>query len=1090
MVALQPACGPHVALACSAYRYSSVGASGGTHVALAFPGTAQQQAHTFTPPAILVDDSTHQDIVEQPNGAGATELRLLLADATREACRLKLEEEIPGFSPATDGHNCDGFTPSSIMLVQTVAPAGQPQIPGAPIQEDDETCFASCLLGDDCFSGSASGGFDDPPDHPFARTVRCECQVEEVGGCGDLSDVPDPTAVPAGGSFVEDYCVPAGVAPGDYCRNEIAGFFASSVRAVSHWTETLLGDPTWAQSCGGGVPPVASHLPADLPLRVTCVPSPAFGDIETDAAEAYTQQNDACEPGCGTTTCESLQLDPVGAGGDCSLAFSSEQPDSQGIRELRPECDCDLLPADCFDDFDPANPVDVPGVCLPEPGISGSGDDGADSGTGDGGGSGSNRLKSAITVLQDWEIVQIEGFTCQELDPVIEDFAPSGNPPPTGGVMPRAANNGTSFVAGLLATCPTPATDPIDLGTFDTTLAELCHAMPLCEFTDDLSLQIRVANNGTTIATGSLTKMGAAVTTTNSHAPLPVGDHQLDLCVEHVASGVELCGTQPIRAAAPLGSGIDAQGNFAGEVGADFVVLSGKPGVIALTLGDDDVTRAALPSGFRFPLYGTTVSGYIYVGSDGGINLADAPIAAGNTSVVSNPGAGAPDLAVYWDDLDPSAGGGVYAWYDGVRYIVSWEDVPHGRDAGTSTGTVSVQAHLYADGRVEYHYADTIVGDAAYDLGSSATIGVRNSTGSEAVEVVYDDATLLTSGVKAVAFASDADGCLADRVIVPPQVSCAPDDLFASLCTPTRATADIPSPSVVSCSNGTAAVGEIVESGKTEANLVPLTTPIPISAGVATIDAGVHRIRWRPVDSNGDQVGPSFTQLLFANPWAHEDCGGSRQRMVMTDDPDALVAASGTGPLALIGRAGDDWLVAAAESDFISDGSGGGVCEGLAGDDFLVGDGGSDVLVGGVGGDGLWGGPGDDLLQGDDGDDVVEGGDGHDIIEGGPGDDMLWGGSGDDLILGGPGDDTITPGSGVDIVDGGLGDDTIRVLAVCELTAGQSLSGGPGSDTLLLPVGVTVADLTAAGVVVGADVETVTSLSTETTDQWRLSCAE
>jgi len=342
--------------------------------------------------------------------------------------------------------------------------------------------------------------------------------------------------------------------------------------------------------------------------------------------------------------------------------------------------------------------------------------------------------------------------------------------------------------------------------------------------------------------------------------------------------------------------------------------------------------------------------------------------------------------------------------------------------------------------------------------------------------VSYNSRTLLLSGVEAVGVAEDDDGCLADHLLIPPEVACAAYDHFTTVCTPTDDTVTLPFPDVAACADGSVGVeGEVIESGTKEASLAPLSTPIEIASnGKVDLDTGVHRVRWWPVDTAGDQVGPAFTQLVLVRTWVHSECGGGggRSMMMMTEDPDTMLE-SPEAPVAVLGLAGFDILLGASGSDFLADGAGAGVCEAALGDDFLVGESGDDTLDGGQGHDQAWGGEGDDLLIGADGDDALYGEDDDDVVQGDAGDDTLWGGTGDDVLEGGDGDDVLYPGAGVDTVFGELGDDTIVILSACELTSGALLSGGSGDDVLVLPAGLSEADLAAAGVIVDADIESV-----------------
>lgn len=962
---------------------------------------------------------------------------------------------MPGFDFRTDLSDCDAYF-NSITLSSAIVEASEPDPEGAHIQEDP-TCYAACLL-DEC-SYDETGGHDPAPDHPDVRTVSCQCEIEEIGDCENLEEVD--ARLPVTSSFTESFCVPVGVSPANYCRTDIADYINASVRVINHYVEIPAPPATFDGTCG-------SYSPGDLSLVVRCMPEIEQGaDIEDEAAGAYTEQNDACAPGCSNLACDDLQnqSDPEEDpdAWPCSHEYAGTCPPNC-LYDLAAACDCDLLPADCFE-YEEV----VPGVCLPDQ-VGGGADGGSDDGGGD-----PNRLRSAITLLAgDWDVAA--NFQCSQIEPGNSYIPPETNPPPSSAVSPYALTNGTSFTTGLHHTCPAPTTTDVELSTFDTSLAELCRLMPLCNLSNELELTITASEDETLIVSGTLDKAGATITTTEGGAPLSVGEHTLDLCVEHEPSEVEACSAQSFRASAPLGSGVDGFGYFAGELALDFVPIASKPGVTQLTLTDNSYGRIALPSGFDFPFYGTTVSTYLYVGANGGINTTNVAITGANTGLPASTSVNAPDIAVYWDDLDPSSGGGVYGWFDGVRFIVSWEDVRHGRDGSSSTSLgVSVQAHIYESGRIELHYLDTEVGDANYDLGKSATIGIGNFAGTQAVQVSYDSATLLTADVAAIGIAHEEDGCLADALVIPPQVACAASDHALTVCAPTEEIVVLPLPDVSECESGAVGVaGEVIESGTTESTLTPLTTPIPIDEnGEVELDEGTHLIRWWPIDAEDEHVGPAFTQIAVARTWVHDDCGGSSRSMLVLTEDDDMYEATEPDALALIGRPGADVLVSSTGDDFIGDGAGAGICEANEGHDLLVGEDGDDTLDGGPGSDRAWGGTGDDLLVGGAGADLLDGQADHDILQGDADDDALWGGLGDDVLEGGDGADTLMPGAGVDAVYGGAGNDVIVILAACELTSGKLLAGGGGVDVLVLPPGLDLTAVVAAGVTVDTDIESV-----------------
>ena len=153
----------------------------------------------------------------------------------------------------------------------------------------------------------------------------------------------------------------------------------------------------------------------------------------------------------------------------------------------------------------------------------------------------------------------------------------------------------------------------------------------------------------------------------------------------------------------------------------------------------------------------------------------------------------------------------------------------------------------------------------------------------------------------------------------------------------------------------------------------------------------------------------------------------------------------------IIGRSGDDLVLAGAGNDQASLGAGNDILLSGLGNDVADGGQGSDLMAGGAGNDRLSGGVGSDVLAGNAGDDTLNGGAGHDALIDGLGSDTLSGGAGDDWffatqaqLLGGSGTD-------IDHFDGGAGFDTLALLlapatlaveqaAVADFVPGQSFT--------------------------------------------------
>ncbi len=142
----------------------------------------------------------------------------------------------------------------------------------------------------------------------------------------------------------------------------------------------------------------------------------------------------------------------------------------------------------------------------------------------------------------------------------------------------------------------------------------------------------------------------------------------------------------------------------------------------------DDVNSGPYAIGFPFSFYDTDYTEF-NICSNGWVSFTDTDNAMSNGPL---PATSAPVnmLALFWDDLNPSTGGNIYYYNDGARLIIEFENINH-YDSG---GTYSMQAHLYPNGIIEYHYL-TIV-----DPSNSGTIGIQNSDGTDGLTVAYNAA--------------------------------------------------------------------------------------------------------------------------------------------------------------------------------------------------------------------------------------------------------------------------------------------------------------------------------------------------------------
>jgi uncharacterized repeat protein (TIGR01451 family) len=149
----------------------------------------------------------------------------------------------------------------------------------------------------------------------------------------------------------------------------------------------------------------------------------------------------------------------------------------------------------------------------------------------------------------------------------------------------------------------------------------------------------------------------------------------------------------------------------------------------AVSLSDDQVA-GPFPIGFAFPYFGQNV-GQFWLSSNGWIAFS-----APGGSFYSNeslPSATAPAsmIAIWWDDLNPGAGGTVRYGLAGGRLVVSFEGVPR----LSSGGPYTFQAILEPNGTIRLQYL-TMAGTRL----NEATIGLQDSTRTQGFTIVHNTA--------------------------------------------------------------------------------------------------------------------------------------------------------------------------------------------------------------------------------------------------------------------------------------------------------------------------------------------------------------
>lgn len=144
-------------------------------------------------------------------------------------------------------------------------------------------------------------------------------------------------------------------------------------------------------------------------------------------------------------------------------------------------------------------------------------------------------------------------------------------------------------------------------------------------------------------------------------------------------------------------------------------------------LGDDDRGMVTLP--FNFTYYGESYN-TLWICSNGWMSLGDDP---GNNSLSSSP---IPTMnlannliAPLWDDLNPSAAGGIFVYDDGNgTFVVEFSRVPH---FGSSTQRETFQVLFKSNGDLVFQYRTA---PRQTDL----SIGIENMHGTKGLQYYYN----------------------------------------------------------------------------------------------------------------------------------------------------------------------------------------------------------------------------------------------------------------------------------------------------------------------------------------------------------------
>ncbi|MGW1193766.1 S8 family serine peptidase [Streptomyces sp. NPDC002559] len=216
---------------------------------------------------------------------------------------------------------------------------------------------------------------------------------------------------------------------------------------------------------------------------------------------------------------------------------------------------------------------------------------------------------------------------------------------------------------------------------------------------------------------------------------LPVGDYDVAVtpvsrCATGTSTGVTLSGdtVKDIE----LAPRTDTSGT-ACRLTADSAFPTGDT---KLTMSSQTTGSAAVNLPFPVALYGRTYRTATAT-TEGVLALGTSSTSSSNSTL---PTTTTPNGALYpfWDNLQLDAASGVYTGTTGTaphrRLVVEWRDV---QTYASTAQRISFAAVIGEDGQVSYHYKD--IGTGSYENGSSATIGLENATGTDALLYSYNE---------------------------------------------------------------------------------------------------------------------------------------------------------------------------------------------------------------------------------------------------------------------------------------------------------------------------------------------------------------
>lgn len=242
-----------------------------------------------------------------------------------------------------------------------------------------------------------------------------------------------------------------------------------------------------------------------------------------------------------------------------------------------------------------------------------------------------------------------------------------------------------------------------------------------------------------------------------SFANVPVGTYQAKAsaggCYDQQTQALNVAGNTALDFVIP--NRHDQFGNFCVLEGANYVE-GDTP--VNLT-GDDASATVALP--FNFFFYGRTYS-TAFLSSNGSLNFQAANTAFSNGSI---PSTATPNAAIYpfWDDLVLDSSSRVFSKTGGTApnrtFLVEWRNAMF--FGGGATSRIDFEATLSENGEVSLSYRNLDPAQGR-ETGNSATVGIENETGTDALQYSFSASTL--SDAQSIRFKIPPNGLVSGTV--------------------------------------------------------------------------------------------------------------------------------------------------------------------------------------------------------------------------------------------------------------------------------------------------------------------------------------